>query len=348
MDDLELLRGLGRELEHEPPGTLARQRRRLLEAPDGRRATPGRSGRLRRPGGPAGWSLIGAVAMVTAALVLIPGVVLRGAGKPVLGGAKHLAFGTGKTLNVLLVGSDSRGGGAARSDTLVLVHLPADRKNVRAVSIPRDTLVRVPSCKADGGRVVPARVAPVNSAFALGVACTHRTVESVAGVEVDTSVVVDFTGFAKIVDVLGGVELTIPRAVSDPPSGLSLRPGRQRLDGRQALAYARVRHGLGDGSDLARIERQQKLMSALLKEAREQRLRDPARYAKFLAMSARSVSTYPRLDVGALEAVARGMEKTGADAVRFSTVPVKPAPQDPNRVALDGAAAERLFAQFRK
>ncbi|WP_242903383.1 LCP family protein [Actinomadura terrae] len=348
MDDLELLRGLGRELEHEPPASLVRQRRRLLDAADGSRATSIRRGRPRQPRGPARWSLIGAVAVVTAALVLVPAVLLRGGEGSVLGGAKQLAFGTGKTLNVLLVGSDSRGSGPARSDTLVLVHLPADRKDVRAVSIPRDTLVRMPSCKVDGGKVIPPRVAAVNSAFSLGVACTHRTVESVTGVQVDTSVVVDFRGFAQLVDVLGGVEITIPRGAVDTKSGLALRAGKQRLDGRQALAYARARHGLGDGSDLSRIGRQQRLMAAILKESREQRLRNPAAYAKFLAVAARSVSTYPRMDVGALEAVARGMEKTGPDAVRFSTVPVRPAPQDVNRLALDSAAAEQLFAEFRK
>ncbi|TDD66674.1 LCP family protein [Actinomadura rubrisoli] len=340
MDDLKMLRGLGRELEHEPPGSLVRQRQRLVDAARGRP----RKVRL-----PSRWALVGMVAVVTAALIVVPAVLLRKGDLRPVDQPNPFAAGSGKMLNVLIMGSDARSrGGPARSDTLVLVHLPADRKHVRAVSVPRDSLVRIPACRTAEGKLVSGGTGPINAAFTLGGApCTQRTIESLTGVRIDSTVTIDFGGFKKMVDALGGVEVTLPKAVTDKRTGLSLPAGRQRLDGTRALAYVRVRHGLGDGSDLSRVERQQRFMASLLRQAKSQQLRNPVRFVRFLAAAAGSVTTHPRLDVPALEAIARSLEKTGADAVTFSTVPVSPSPHDPNRLAWDRDAAAALFAQFK-
>ncbi|MEU8797403.1 LCP family protein [Spirillospora sp. NPDC048819] len=339
MDDFELLRDLGRGLEHEPTASFARQRGRLLDAA----RAPGRRS-------PRRWTLFCAVAAaVTAAAILVPATLLHG------GDARPVATDTtapaaAGALNVLVIGSDSRrGGDLARSDTLMLAHVPADRKHVRVVSIPRDSLVTIPKCETAHGKVLPEHVGMINSAFASGGAsCTLKTVESLTRVRIDKTVVIDFAGFTKMVDALGGVEMTLPKPVSDPKAGLDLPAGTQSLDGTQALAYVRSRYGLGDGSDLNRIGRQQKFMAALVREAEKEQRTNPVRFARFLAAAAGSVRTEPRLDIGTLEALASSFAKTGPGDVEFSTVPVHPAPADPNRLAWDRAAAERLFAPFRE
>lgn len=333
MDDLELIRDLGRDLEHEPPPTLARQRGRLLEGAGRRRRAPGR------------WTLLGAVAAVTAAAIVVPTMVFHG------GDARPVAPGTATpaprgALNVLVLGSDARGDGIApRSDTLLLVHVPADREKVRAVSIPRDSLVKIPACETPQGKVVPARQGLINSVFPVGGApCVLRTVESLTRVRIDQTAVIGFSGFARMVEALGGVRMTLPRPVVDPKAGLRLPAGEQRLDGKEALAYVRARSGVGDGSDLARIKRQQQFMAALAREVREQR-GDPLRFSKFLAVLAASVETVPRLDAGDLVTLARGFGAGGS--IEFDTVPVRPAPSDPNRLVWDEGGAERMFAPFR-
>ncbi|GAA4236353.1 hypothetical protein GCM10022254_45750 [Actinomadura meridiana] len=342
MDDLELIRDLGRELEHEPDVTLLRQRKRLLDA------ASGRGGRR----GPGRWTLLGTVAavaaaVVTAAAILVPTVLLDGRARPA---ASRTAPGLGKTLNVLLIGSDARNGGSqARADTLVLMHVPANRKDIRAVSIPRDTLVSIPECKDSDGKTHPAQRGQVNAAFSLGGAeCALKTVESLTRVRVDQTLTVDFGGFKGMVDALGGVDVTLPRSVDDRQSGLKLSPGRHRLNGTQALAYVRVRHGLGDGSDLDRVKRQQKFMASLVHRAKEQRWKSPVRFAKFLAAVAGSVKSSPQWDVRALEALAATFDGTDVDDVGFRTLPVRPAPNDPARLVVDTKAAERVFAPFRK
>ncbi|MBO2456636.1 LCP family protein [Actinomadura violacea] len=338
MDDLELLRDLGRELGEEPPPELARQRTRLLDAARGRR-------RSRLPGGR--WTLLGVVAAVTAAAVLVPASMLHGRGaRPPAAGTPGAAA---KAVNVLVVGSDARSGGPARSDTIVLVHLPADRASAEAVSIPRDSLVDVPACRSAKGAATRAYRGTVNTAYTVGgVPCLLKAVEKATLVPVDAAVEMDFGGFKAIVDALGGVQVTLPKAIVDPRGRRLLPPGRQVVDGEGALVYVRARHGLGDGSDLDRIKRQQQFMAAVVGRAKSGVLADPVRLARFTAAVARSVRTYPRMGVKELEALAWSLRKTGPGAVRFATVPVRPAPEDPNRVVIDRARADRVFTPFRR
>ncbi|QKW38826.1 LCP family protein [Actinomadura sp. NAK00032] len=331
MDDLDLIRDLGRDLEHEPPASLARQRNRLLEEAKPRRRGLGR------------WTLLGLVAAVTAAAILVPAVVFHGRdAKPVA--AKSAPPGSG--FNVLLLGVDGRRAAHPRSDTMMVVHVAADRKRVRAVSVPRDSLVRIPACKTADGAVLPARRGLINSVFpAGGTGCVVKTLESLANVRIDRTVLLDFNGFKGIVDALGGVELTLPAPVADVKAGLKLRAGRHRLSGRTALAYVRSRYGLGDGSDLARIERQHQFLEALVRQVRERATGNPVRLARFLSAVAGSVEATPGLKPGELRLLAESFGKGGS--ITFDTVPVHPARQDPNRLEWDRAGAERMFAAFR-
>ncbi|MFB4303478.1 LCP family protein [Actinomadura sp. NTSP31] len=338
MDDLDLLRDLGRDLEHEPPATLPRQRHRLLHAAHARR-------RFRMPGGR--WTLFGVVAAVTAAAILVPAFVLHGRGaRPV---AAKTPGAAAKSMNILLVGSDARGGRPARSDTIVLVHLPADRARAEAVSIPRDAMVDVPACTSAKGDPTLPYQGLINGAYILGgVPCLLKAVEKATLVPVDTVVEMDFRGFKGIVDALGGVPVTVPKTILDPQGRPLLPAGRQVVNGEGALAFVRARHGLGDGSDLDRIKRQQQFMAAVARKAKSGVLTNPVRLARFTTAVARAVRTYPRMGPGELEAFARSLQKTDPGAVRFLTVPVRPAPKDPNRIVFDDARARRVFAAFKK
>ena len=147
-----------------------------------------------------------------------------------------------------------------------MLQLSADRSRVDAVSIPRDTLVDIPECTTlDGGKTEASEDAPFNSAFAngagsgsdkkavaSGAACTLKTVETLTNVRIDDFIVVDFTGLSKVVDSLGGVHVQVDEAIDDSEyTGFKLAEGCQKLDGENALQYARVRHGVSDGSDPA-------------------------------------------------------------------------------------------------
>ncbi len=346
MDDLELLRDLGRDLEHEPPPSLARQRNRLLDGDRRRRRgmtwwtglTPW-TGMARRTGA-VRWTLFGLVAAVTAAAILVPAEVLHGRdARPAA--TKSTAPAAPGTLNVLVLGLDAGYGGPPRSDTIMLVHIPADRKKSQVVSIPRDVPVERLAC----GRTL-AQGGTINTAFTLGgAACARKTVESLTAVRIDQTVTIDFRGFKGMVDALGGVEITLPASVDDQRSGLKLTRGRHWVGGTQALAYVRMRHGLGSGSDLHRVTRQQQFLASMARRAREMMSRDPVRFARFLAVAARSVGSDPKLDAGALRTLARGFDES--DGVDLRTIPVRPAPSDPNRLVVAVPEARRVLAPFR-
>ncbi|MFC4910279.1 LCP family protein [Actinomadura gamaensis] len=342
MDDLSKLRDLGRALEHDPPPSLARQRSRLTDA--------ARAPRRRRR--PRGWTALALAACAVAALLLVPAAMLRPTGdrEQTANGPSRI---DNRPLTLLLLGSDSRGAAqdkryGARSDTMVLIRLPADRKRVTVVSLPRDLLVQRPSCRRADGKTVPAAMGQINAAYTEGgVPCAIKTVEAVTKVRVDQSVVVDFQGFSRMVDALGGVTIALPKSVNDGASGLHLSAGRHKVDGKVALAYARVRHGMNDGSDLARIKRQQSLMAELSREAVSAMHNDPVRFVRFLNASLGSLKTLPGLDLASMKALAESLRRTDPSEARYLTLPNRPAASDPNRLEVDEARASRALAPFR-
>ncbi|WP_045693735.1 LCP family protein [Streptomyces rubellomurinus] len=188
-------------------------------------------------------------------------------------------------VNVLLLGSDTRddgnnslaGGdeGVGNSDTAILVHVYADHKHAVGVSIPRDTLVTIPSCKlADGTWTKPRTDQMFNSAFGIGEspkgnpACTQNTVEAITGLRIDHTIVVDFKGAAAMTDAIGGVDACVPNDVDQ--YGIHLKKGLQKLSGQSAVDYLRIRHGIGDNSDIGRMKRQQAFLSSMIKKVQDQ------------------------------------------------------------------------------
>ncbi len=261
-------------------------------------------------------------------------------------------------LNILLIGSDTREGRnrkydnktiGARSDTTILLHLAADRQSAIAVSIPRDTIIDIPQCqKADGTTTRPV-TNRFNDAYTRGgTACTIRTVEALTRVHIDHYVVVDFTGFAKMVNALGGVEICLPERVDDNDSKLHLDAGRHLVKGRTALAYVRTRKALGNGSDIERIDRQQAFLSSVVNRVKSTGVLRADRLVRFLDAATKSITTDPGLgSLNELRKLAQSVRDIDPGDISFVTAPNKPNPANLNTVVLKQPAAEKLWSVLR-
>jgi LCP family protein required for cell wall assembly len=200
--------------------------------------------------------------------------------------------------NFLIVGVDSRFGensdmgaggtedaAGARSDTIMLVNIPANRKRVVAVSFPRDLAITPTKCEhwdPDTGQYGPVTdeqsemygqeqvytETKINSAYAVGgPKCLVKVVQKLSGLSVNRFMAVDFAGFSKMVDAIGGVEVCSTTPLEDYEIGTVLaNAGRQMIDGHTALQYVRARQVTTEtNGDYGRIKRQQRFLSSLLR-----------------------------------------------------------------------------------
>lgn len=262
----------------------------------------------------------------------------------------------GMPVNILVMGSDTRQGSESlvtdpglegqRSDTTIVVHISADRQRMEMVSIPRDSLVDIPMCeRSDGTSSRPRSSAIFNSAYQIGgesgevtdaAACTQRTVESVTGVYIDHFVVVNMTGFVAMVNALGGVPMCIPNDMKSKKAHLDIEAGQQTLDGVTALAFARARTGtgLGDGSDLTRIQRQQEMLAATARTVLGKNLlTDVPELLRFLDAATESLTVSSGLgQIPDMAGLALSLRGISGENMTFMTIPNRPAPSDPNRV----------------
>ena len=266
----------------------------------------------------------------------------------------------GKTLNVLVLGQDTRDGkGNAevggsgdgleenhQSDTAMVVQIAADRSYVNVVSIPRDSIVNAPACTTSKGETIPARRQVMfNSIFAEGysqggdansaASCSMAAVRSLTGLDIQQFVVADFNGLKSIIDALGGVDVCIPKDTWDGYTGINLKRGLQHLDGTQATEYARMRHGTGaDGSDIMRTTRQQYLIKSLVNEAKTVNIYSDLPKAYRLATT--SMSTL-QLSEGlgsfqTLLGLGNSLKHIDTTHIYARTIPVEEWSQDSNRV----------------
>jgi LCP family protein required for cell wall assembly len=264
--------------------------------------------------------------------------------------------GSSQPFTVLLMGSDSRSGkdnrgygsaaefGGARSDTTILLHVSADRKSAIAVSIPRDTLITLPQCKIDG-KTVGGYEGKFNAAFDIaGPGCTIKAVEEMSGLNIDNFMMVDFGGFKRIVDAIGGVEICLKEDVNDDKSGLNLTKGKHTVKGEEALAFVRARKTLGDGSDTSRIRRQQAFISSLTRKVLSSgTLLNPATLVSLLDAATQSLTADPQLaNIDTLRALALSMKDLRPSDIAFVTAPWKPA-GDGENVLINAKRAAPLW-----
>jgi LCP family protein required for cell wall assembly len=244
-------------------------------------------------------------------------------------------------MTMLVVGSDSREGltlaqarelgtGTAantssgqRSDTMMLVHLSADRNDITVVSLPRDSYVTIPAYTDDDGDEHPAQRNKLNAAFALGGApLLIETVNAATGLEIDHYVEVGFGGVVKMVDALGGVDVCVPTAVDDYRSGLDLPAGTTHVDGIMGLAYVRARY-IDPTADIGRMERQQRFIGSMFKEATSLGvLLDPVQLDSFLKAALSSVKLDEDMSQDMLLDLAADLAELSPKDIRFLTVPL--------------------------
>ncbi|MFF3361793.1 LCP family protein [Streptomyces misionensis] len=264
--------------------------------------------------------------------------------------------------NILVLGSDTRAGGnrklgggtddgSARSDTAMIVHVYAGHKEASVVSIPRDTLVDRPACTDTKGTAHPAATGVMfNEAYSAGgAACAVKTVESLTGIRMDHYLEVDFAGFQRLIDDLGGVPVTTTRAIDDPQSHLDLQAGTHTLNGQQALGLVRTRHGVGDGSDLGRIQLQQAFVKALIGQVKNVGVfSDPKKLYDLADTATKSVTTDSDLgSVNSLIEFANGLKGVSTKHMTMVTMPVRYDPADPNRVLLEKSKAQLVWNALR-
>lgn len=230
--------------------------------------------------------------------------------------------------NWLLVGSDRRADrgstgqdageplwrvGAQRSDTIMLVHLPADRSSVYLLSFPRDSWVPI---QGYGN-------AKINAALSFGgPPLLIATIEDLTGVRVDHFAILDFQGFRSMTDALGGVDVRVAETVRDPASDVVWRAGTHHLDGARALDFVRQRYNL-PGGDFDRIKRQQAFIKAVARRVVDRDvLVNPRRLNAFLEAATKAVSVDETVTASTLRSLGVQLRSVRPDDIAFMTIPV--------------------------
>ena len=244
-------------------------------------------------------------------------------------------------VNYLIVGSDTREGlsreeikrlkvggtdvaAGKRSDTMLLIHISKKRDKAAIISIPRDSYALIPEHNNSQGKVIPAAYSKINSAYNWGGApLLIETLESMSDLRIDHYVELNFVGFVRMVDALGGVEICTKKDINDPKSHLTLPAGTHVLDGVDSLKFVRTRvfDGLGD---LGRMKRQQEFASAMLRKATSAGvLLNPVKMVDFINSALDSVVTDEGLSQGDLLTLGKQLRNLSASNVRTLTIPLK-------------------------
>ena len=172
-------------------------------------------------------------------------------------------------LNYLLIGSDRRAGSpdaGQRSDTIMIAHFPAGLDQAYLISVPRDLLVDIPGDSTTG---YAGGTDKINAAFQFGnggregTQLLSATLTRLTGVRFDGAAIIDFAGFQRVIDLVGGVQMCVDTPVRSIHTGTVFTAGCREMDGAQALDYARQRYDLPDG-DYDRQRHQQQLLRAIL------------------------------------------------------------------------------------
>ena len=252
-------------------------------------------------------------------------------------------------MQILVLGTDNRDGqNSNNSDVMMLVNLSADRSNVTVVSFPRDLMVPLPQCEDPStGTVYEAMdMGQLNGALGNGgPGCTVAAINEMTGLTIDHFMMADFDAVKELSNTLGGVEVCVNQPVNDPLSGLDIPAGVSSVQGDQALAFLRTRHGFGNGGDEGRIRAQQSFLASMVRKVKDEGTLNnlPKLYS-----IAETVTKNLTVDDGLakipdLVSLATRLKDVDLGKVAFVTAPVMPWEYDPNRLALDEEKAQPLF-----
>ena len=272
-------------------------------------------------------------------------------------------------VNYLIVGSDTREGlsreeikrlrvggtdvaAGKRSDTMLLIHISKKRDKAVIISIPRDSYALIPEHNNAQGEVIPAAYSKINSAYNWGGApLLIETLESMSDLRIDHYVELNFVGFVRMVDALGGVEICTKKDINDPKSHLTLPAGTHVLDGIDSLKFVRTRvfDGLGD---LGRMKRQQEFAGAMMRKATSAGvLLNPVKMVDFINSALDSVVTDEGLSQGDLLTLGKQLRNLSASNVRTLTIPLKYYNYNQNGVSAavlwDPVLAPELFERIK-
>lgn len=240
-----------------------------------------------------------------------------------------------KALDILLLGADNpsrlvdkptiaellaRGDwnpGAYRSDTVMVLHVPADREAAYVVSVPRDSYVPIHDAE---GRLQGRN--KVNEAFAAyGPFGTWRTIENLTGFRLDHMAIIDYGGFKDLTSAIGGVEVYVPESVYDSKQKQQWDQGWVHLEDELALKYVRMRYGLLNG-DFDRVARQQNFLRAVLRKTLSDRtVGNPVTFTRTLDAVVGNLTVDESWTNGDLRSLALDMRGLDPEDVRFVTLP---------------------------
>ena len=237
--------------------------------------------------------------------------------------------------NILLVGSDSGDGnaaygvrGEALNDVTILIHFSTKSQSATAVSIPRDLYVAQPACqKADGTTAPAVDAARFNTALARGgLSCVVAATQQLTGLTIPYAGLIEFDGVVAMSDAVGGVPVCLETAINDPASGVQLSAGAHTLQGAQALAFLRTRHGLTTGSDLQRISNQQVFLASLMRTVKSPAvLGNPSKVLDLASAAAQHMQLSTDLaKVSTLVSIALAVKDIPLERIAFVQYPSHP------------------------
>jgi LCP family protein required for cell wall assembly len=264
--------------------------------------------------------------------------------------------------NVLLVGTDTRTGqgaqfsskadlrassGAGNNDVTMLLHVNAAHTAATVVSFPRDLVIPIPSCPTGKGGWYSAMSAQMLNASLTygGLACPVLTIEKLVGIDdIDFAAEISFDGVAAMSDAVGGVPVCLASPINDPFVGLKLPAGTTTIKGYTALKFLRSRHGVDDGSDLARISSQQNFLSSLLRTATSAgTLSNPITLYSLADAATKNMTLSDTLrNPQTMVGMALALKDIPLSQITFVQYPVVDDPTDSNRVLVDQYNAHLL------
>lgn len=273
-------------------------------------------------------------------------------------------------LNILLIGSDSRNsaenvklggsrdnvGSKPLADVQMLLHVSADRESASVVSIPRDTRVDIPKCvDPDTGETYPAKNTIINETLQRGgPGCTLATWQNLTGVYIDHWMMVDFAGVVDMADAVGGVPVCVNQNVWDRPlsgqrggSGLKLKAGTHKVQGKEALQWLRTRHAWG--SDPLRAKAQHMYMNAMIRTLKEQNVfTDTGRLMGLAEAGTKALTVSEEIGtVKELYDVGMQLKSVPTNRITMTTMPWIEDPLDPNHLVAKPGDADKMWAMLR-